>query len=186
MRSLLALSLLAFAACGSPDPAEVAPDDDVATRALRGARSAASAQMADADLSDEVPGDPVALITTRDGALDLGLTDRVLYARLSKDTRAEAAAEMEAETEGQTGLGGQIARAVTGAVAEGLATALTVPIERVRDLRVEGGRLVVEMESGEPSPFENAESGDEPLLSQFDPADAQRLADAFDRVKGDR
>lgn len=185
MRALLAVPVLALAACGSPDPDDVTPDG-VAAEAVREARESAGARLGDADLSADVPGKPVEVVTTRDGAIELGLTDQVLYSRLSERVRSEAAAEMEAETEGQSGLGGEIARAVTGAVAEGLETAVTVPVDRVRDVRVEGGQLVIEMESGEPSPFENAETDGEPMLAQFAPDDARRLAEAFDRIKGGR
>ena len=186
MRALL-LSLAALAAC-APDPADVAPDggaaDEVARAAEDAAREAASAIDLDVDgmaISTRLAGRPLQAITTRDGAMELGLTDSVLYSRLSKDTQAQIAAQMDSTAEAQEGLGGRIARAVTQAVAEGVGTAVQVSLADVRDVRVEGGRLVVEMVDGRPSPFERAQTDGAPLLTQFEPTDAARLAEAFRR-----
>lgn len=178
MRPLLLPTLaLALAACGSPDPDEVAPE------AEREASSDVALDLDGVDLGRRVPGDVVEAVATRDGAMELGVTDSVLFARLSADTRAEIEAEMEAETEDEEGLGGAIARAVTGAVAEGLATAVSVPISDVEALRYEGGRVVIEMADGERSPFEDARSGDAPLLEQFDADAGARLEAAFAKAK---
>ncbi len=183
------LSLLAIAAC-APDPADVAPDTAGATeQAAEEASREAGAIDVDVDdmaVSSRLVGRPIQSILTEDGALELGLTDSVLYSRLSDDTRAGIAADMEREAEGQEGLGGQIARAVTGAVAKGLGTAVQVPLGSVRDVRVEGDRLVIEMVDGRPSAFESSRTDGEPLLEQFAPADAARLAEAFDRATAGR
>ena len=192
MRPLLFAALVALAAC-APDPADLAPgdgtpDDDLAQAAEDAAREAATVDI-DVDglaISSRLAGRPVRAITTRDGAVELGLTDSVLYSRLSKDTQAKIAADMEAEAEDREGLGGRIARAVTRAVAEGVGTAVQVPLADVRDVRVEGDRLVIEMADGEPSPFERSQADGEPMLEQFSPADAASLAEAFGRVQAGR
>lgn len=183
--ALLLLAALAVAACGSPDPDEVAPED-VAAEAEREAREGVRLDLdtEGLSLSADVPGTLLEAVTTRDGALELGVTDSVLFSRLSAETRDEIEDEMEAETADETGLGGTIARAVTGAVAEGLATAVSVPLDRVRDVRYEAGRVVIEMADGEPSPFDTARSDDEPMLEQFDADAGQRLAEAFDKATG--
>ena len=184
------LAALALSAC-APDPADVAPGPTLDDEAARAAEDAAQAGPIDVDvdglaISSRLAGRPVQAITTRDGAVELGLTDSVLYSRLSKETQAEIAAGMEAEAKDQEGLGGRIARAVTSAVAEGVGTAVQVPLADVRDVRAEGGRLVVEMADGGPSPFERSRSDGRPMLEQFAPADAARLAEAFGRVRGGR
>ena len=81
-------------------------------------------------------------------------------------------------------LGGTIARAVTGAVAEGLQTALSVPLSRIADVRYEGDRLVVEMADGERSPFDGMRSDGDPVLKRLDADAGRRLEAAFDKATG--
>ena len=187
MRHLPALALLAVAAC-APDPADVTPDTEIERVTEDALRSDGPIDI-DVDglaISSDLDGTPAESITTTGGEVEMGLTDRVLYSRLSPETQAEIAADMEAESKDQEGLGGRIARAVTGAVAEGLGTAVQVPLADVRDVRFEGGRLVIEMADGEPSPFENSSTDDKPLLEQFSARDAERLAAAFDKITAGR
>lgn len=193
---LVLLTLLSIAAC-APDPADVAPDPsgpsaqrvaDEATSEAARETSAIDFDVDDVSISSQLTGRPLQTIVTEDGSIELGVTDSVLYSRLSKETRSQIASEMEAEAEaeGQDGLGGRITRAVTRAVAEGIGTAVQVPLGDIRDVRVEGGRLVIEMAGGQRSPFEGSKSDGKPLLEQFAPADAARLAEAFDRATAGR
>ena len=187
MRALLP-ALLLLGAC-APDRDDVAPADphDVAGRALEEAVREAGPLDVELDgmaISADLDGEPVEAVTTEDGGMEIGLTDRVLYSRLSPEARAEIAADMKESARGQEGLGGRIARSVTQAVAEGLGTAVQVPLADVRDVRVEGGRLVIEMADGEPSPFERAQTDGRPLLDQVPTADAERLAAAFRQTAG--
>ena len=185
MRALLtAALLLPLAACGSAER----PDADAVAEAAEGEARDAIDRM-DLDLGDlslarDVRGEPVERIVTRDGGIELGLTDSVLYVRLSEATRKQVAEEMEAEMGDRDGLGGRIARAVTDAVQSGMDTAAQVPLSDVRDIRVEGGTLVIEMADGEPSPFDGSQTDGRPTLEQFDPADAERIARAFDAATG--
>ncbi|MEM0961380.1 MAG: hypothetical protein AAGK21_02410 [Bacteroidota bacterium] len=131
---------------------------------------------------DEPPGDLVDAVQTTDGSIEMGVTNAGLFARLSADVQAEIETSMKEETEDQTGMGGAIARAVTGAVAEGLSASVSVPLSEIEDVRYEGGRVVVEMVNGNPSPFESTETNGRPVLEQFDAAAGERLAAAFDKA----
>ena len=135
-------------------------------------------------ISSELDGDELESILTTDGQIELGLTDRVLFSRLSKETQAEVATEMREASEEQDGFGGRIARAVTDAVAQGIGTAVQVPLDDVRDIRVDDGRLVIEMIDGDPSPFEGVKTDNVPIFERISPTDAQRLADAFESARG--
>ena len=188
-RALLLAPALLLAACGSPDaPDETYPDDETVQPAPEVNRPTGDLDL-DLDIGDlavtsELPGSLVDVVTTDDGHIELGVTDEVLFSRLSESLRDEIQTEMDDETADETGLGGTIARAVTGAVAEGLATSVSVPLDDVRDIRYENGRVEIVMADGQPSPFENATSDDEPMLSQFSADAGRRLANAFDKATG--
>ena len=191
MRALLLAPSLLLIACGPSAPDEGTPEaerlaqeaESAASRSVERVRQSISDRSEDMDVATEVPGDEVETITTRGGKLDLGLTDEVLFSRLSAQARKEAQEEMDRATEEMDGVGGAFARIATEAVAEGLDSAVTVPLDRIESLRYEGDRLVIEMVSGEPSPFDTANNDGEPMLSLFEPADARRLVEAFDRVQ---
>ena len=182
MRTSALLLALALSACVSD--ADRQPDADaVAAEAEREAADATALGTGDLAFGADLDGETVETITTREGDVEMGLTETVLFVRLSAQARKEVSEEIAAETEAAEGLGGRIARMAAGAVERGLATAVQVPVADVRSVRVENGALVIEMEGGEASPFRNSESDGRPLLEQFAPADAERLAEAFARVK---
>ena len=186
-RALLLAPALLLAACGSPDaPDEPSPEDETVQSAPEADSPTGDIDLDLGDLAvtSELPGSLVDVVTTDDGRIELGVTDEVLFSRLSESLRDEIQSEMDDETADETGLGGTIARAVTGAVAEGLAASVSVPLDEVRDLRYENGRIEIDMVDGQPSPFENATSDDEPMLSQFSADAGRRLADAFDKATG--
>lgn len=177
MRALL-LPLLLVAAC-APDPADVAPD--VAFDAATATESETDVAFNDAP----PPGAERLVITTRDGDVDLGLTDEVLYFRLNPKKVDEIKTEIDAEVEGtEDGLGRSIAEAVTGVVTDALRHAVQVPIEDVEAVRYEGGRLEFEF-SGDGS-MPTIERDGERVEEAFAPEDAERFVEAFEAVKGGR
>ena len=163
MKPLALLSLIALAAC-APDRPASSPDADGVS------------------VADEAPrGVEQIVITTTDGRGDLGLTDEVLFFRLSDKARAEAEATLAQETEDLEGIGGSIARSVTGAVADALDFTVSVPVDQIDDVRHNDGRLVIETGDDTFGFDPDRPDGEGP---RFDPADAERLVEAFDRVKG--
>lgn len=181
---LLPALALTLAACGAPD--HDADHDDGVEAADEAEREAADLHfdLDDVALSSRLPGTVVDAVSTRDGEIELGVTDSVLYTRLSPELQARIEAEMADETEDESGLGGAIARAVTGAVSQGLAMAVSVPLDEVRDVRYEDGRVVIEMADGGDSPFAGSRNDDRPMLEQFDREAGERLAEAFDKARG--
>ena len=169
MRLSPLLFLLAVAAC-APEPSEVMPD--------RG-------EPAETAFTDAAPpGVEQIVITSTDGTVDLGLTDRVVYFRLSPKKRAEIEDEMAAEVEGaEGGLGGFIAETVTGAVGGLLDQAVQIPVEDVRVVHDGEGRLDIESTEGGAV---GADFGGENSEPAFDPADAERFVAAFERVRVER
>lgn len=162
--SLAALALL-FAACAPDAPA------------VEEETPAESSVSFDSDIA----GTEVTSIVTEGGEVRLGLTDEVLYFGLTDRVAGEVEKGLDdAESEG--GLGGFIAGAVSNAVVGALTTPIQIPLDDVRDVRYEDGRLDIDFE-GEHSTVD-LEIDDEPVDQQFDPEEARRFAEAFHELTG--
>ena len=170
---LLLPALVLLAAC-APEPSEVTPDLD-----------ADDAPPAEAAFTDAPPpGKEQIVVTSTDGAVELGLTDRVVFFRLSDAKRAEIEGGVADETDGERGgLGGFITETVTDAVGGMLGRAVQLPVEDVRVVHDGEGRL--DIESAEGGAVGSFGSGDDgaPL---FGPADAERFVETFERVRANR
>ena len=171
MRTLLLLPLL-LVAC-TPD-ADAPPPD-----------TASGTGDVDVSFSDEAPpGDEQLVITTREGDVDLGLTDEVLYFRLSPKKVDEIQDEIDAEVGGTDGLGRSIAEAVTGVVTDALRHAVHFPLEDVEEVRYEDGRLDITFVGEDEMP--SIERDGEPIEEAFAPEDAERFVETFEALKGGR
>lgn len=169
MRALL-IPVVLLSAC-APDRDDVTPDD-----------RPASQDNVDVRFEDEgLPGAEQIVITTREGDVDLGLTDAVLYVRLNPKKVDEIQAEIDQELEGTDGLGRSIAEAVTGVVSDAMQHAVTFPIEDVEAVRYEDGRLEVDL-VGEDDAIDLGRDG-EPIGEAFAPDDAERFVEAFEAIK---
>lgn len=164
MRGLLPIGLVLLLAACSPET----PTEEEATSA--------------AVISTDVPGAPVATLTTLSGEMRLGITDEVLYVGLADQIAEQAQKDLE-NAEAGGGLGGFIAGAVSNALVGALETPFQIPLEEVKAMRYENGQLEVDMESGASNAASLTfdEEATEPL---FDPEDAQRFVDAFNELKG--
>ena len=120
LRLTVLAAVLATAAC-APEPSEVTPDWDADERAETAFTDAPP------------PGEGRIVITSTDGAVDVGLTDQVVFVRLSPKQQAEIREELAAETEeAGGGIGGFITETVTDAVGGLLGQAVHLPVEDVR------------------------------------------------------
>lgn len=174
MRSLLVLPLL-LAAC-TPDPT---PSADPPANAP--AVGDASALDAAADPS----GDERFVITTRNGDVDLGLTDAVLFFRLSPKTVEAVRDDLDAEVEDAgEGLGGTIARAVTEAVGSALQQPVTIPLADIEDVRYADGQIHLVLAGDRDAPSLTVD--DESVYRQFAADDARRFVQAFRDLKAAR
>lgn len=171
MRLALLASVLLVAAC-APEPSDVTPDMGDETTAAESAFTDAAP-----------PGVEQLVITTTDGAVDLGLTDRVVYMRLSDTQRAEIEGDLTAKTDAERGgIGSVIAETVTDAVGGLLERSVQIPVEDVRMVHDGEGRLDIQSTGG----GAEASFGDNGGAPMFDPADAERFVAAFERVQAGR
>ena len=169
----LLIAVLAVTAACAPDPADVTPD-------TADNRDVSGTAFTDAP----PPGEEQLVITSQDGAVDLGLTDQVVYFRLSPKKRAEIEEEMAAETEeAGGGLGGFITETVTGAVGGLLGRAIQVPVDDVEVTHDGDGHLDIRSADGGTV---NVDIGGDDGEPAFDPDDAERFSLAFERVRSRR
>ncbi|MEL6616215.1 MAG: hypothetical protein AAFQ43_10780 [Bacteroidota bacterium] len=166
MRLLLALLVsLTLVACSSDD-------------AKDGGGSSPEAS-GEVTLDDVVQGAVIEQAESRDGEIVVGVSDEVVYLRLSDATQAEARAEMDRGLEDASGLEAQIGEMVTGAVEGFLDTMLQIPHDDIDALIYQDGALYIE--GGEGGSIQFGDNGDEGI--PFEEADANRLIDAFERAR---
>ena len=135
MRASLLVLLLALSACSGETPE--------ADRSVRDASAKDASGEAEVGFGDEIRGRVLAAEANPDDEFEIGVTDEVMFFRLTEATRAEARKEMDEGTS-DGGLGDAIKDAVGGVVNKALATTVQVPLEQVEDVRYERGRLFVE------------------------------------------
>jgi len=125
------------------------------------------------------PGDMQ--IYSRDSSVNLILQGNNVLAGLSPKTIAKIRGELDAsaKTDDTTGLGGSIAQFVKKTVADKIGTHVVYPIAEMRDIRYEGGEIViVRTNGGETRLFNNVKVNKEPLSQAFPPDDAERFVAA--------
>ena len=133
----------------------------------------------DVDMSgDELGPDRFAVLSENE-EIKLGLTDDVVYFALSDSSRQEAQQAMaEAEVEGGR-LGNLIGGAVRQGVDRALAFKVTYPIDRIRDIRWQDDRLVIELLDGTIGPGDDFQVDDESAANAFRQEDIEAFAAAF-------
>jgi hypothetical protein len=166
MRAALLPLLLLLAACGTNDVPDDAPE--------------ASGEPAEAAVDPEVRGQLLALEAESGGEVEVGVTDAVLFLRLSESVRSEARKEMEAEMADQDGIGRALGDMVTGVVNTALGTTVQVPLAEVDALRYVDGRLLIDG-MGDSVSINEGDLSDEGL--PFEEDAARRLIDAFEDAR---
>lgn len=162
----LALTLVASVGCG-----DGLPDFD-----LDGG-SAPGTLPADAD--------DVFSVLSRGGEVKLGLTDRIVYFRLSDATLADADRELARTTEGRDGVARRVAATVTKGLSRALRTRISWDVDDIRDIHLDGGRLVLEFEDPGRD-FGKIEVDGDDVREAFSEDDARAFIGAFREVKRGR
>ena len=163
--SLCLLAALSLGACASD---EAAPPSESVSDTVAAEQS-------------PLDGDPVMSIVAEDGSIELGLTDAVLYGRLTEQAAAEVRSELEKQQD-EGGLGGFIAGAVSGAVSGAITTPIQFPLEDIEDVRYEDERLQITFVDG--TSGLDLDINGKGIDRQFSPDDARDFADAFHDLTG--
>ena len=121
------------------------------------------------------PGDMQLL--NADRTVDLILRDRTILAGLSPQTVERIRSKMRERGGGDSsGLGGMIATTVRNQVADKIGTHISYDIDDIRDIRLEGERLVIEWKSGkEQQLFESVKIDSKGDANHFVPEEALRF-----------
>jgi hypothetical protein len=131
--------------------------------------------VADAALA---PGDM--RIYNGDSTVDIILRGDQVLAGLSPKTIEKVKSEMQRSTiKDSSGLGGIIASAVKGAVAENIGIHAAYPVWNIRNMRYENGQIIiVRMDGGESRLFGDAKVDNRNVSKTFSEEDAERFFDA--------
>jgi len=123
------------------------------------------------------------VMVTRDGAVELLITQRRVALQLSGRTMREIDREMDRELEDEDGvIADAIKRAVLGGVRALLRRSLECPLDELSDARYRDGRLELVTVDGD-RVFEDVELDDRDLLESFRAQDAQAFVEEFRRLK---
>ncbi|MFL5579760.1 MAG: hypothetical protein ACJ8AO_05250 [Gemmatimonadaceae bacterium] len=126
-------------------------------------------------------------IHNRDGSVDLGLANGAVWMALSDSVRAKVRADMVRDTADTAGggIGGLIERTVKQNVRGLLEQRITRPLDDIRDVRYQDGRIVFDYSGSSLVKFENIKvNKGEPVLASFREDDARRFVAEVRRAKG--
>lgn len=178
LRPLLVLLLLVpLAAC---EPRGTISDEGFRADTAETAAETAAAPKTPADSALVGDASDVYAMASQGGEVVAGLTDRVVYFRLSDELLHEIDREMSREAKSQTGLGGRLADAVTGGVSSMLRHRVEYTVDEIRSVEYADGGLRLVFEDGETGgPSVETDDGT-PIFAR---ADAERFIAAFEDVK---
>lgn len=125
-------------------------------------------------------------VHSRDGAVKLALTDDHIYFALSDSVLSTAEAEMAREAEDREGVGSVVGGMVRRGVSKALRFRAAYPVSEVRDLRWEGGRLVIEFTDGRTGPADDFQINDEPAGEAFEREQVEAFRTELMRLKRQR
>ena len=161
MRALIAIVLLAqIAACGDAG--------------------------ADVDFDASDIGEDRFAVASRDGAVRMALTDEFVYFALSDSVLELARSEIDPDSGTAEGIRGAISGIVRGGVSRALSFRAKYPVDDIRDIRWEDGRMVFDFDDPRRSLSDNFKVEDRPVEEAFAEADVQAFAREFRRLKGAR
>lgn len=140
----------------------------------------------DVDFGGEVLGPDRFSIVTRGGEVRMGLTDRFVYFAMSEERREETRAEMEQELGEGEGIGGLLGGVLSTAVDKALGFRAKYPVEEVRDIRWEDGRMRIVFTDPDRRMSENMiRVDDAPATDAFTEEDVRAFGEAFRALKAE-
>lgn len=121
-------------------------------------------------------------ITTRDGNVVLALTkSNTVAMRLSDSLRQRVDGEVAREfgrDSAETAFGRWVQRSTASLVAKGMALEFSVPVDELEDARYDDGEIRFEYSSDRKLKFRSFKSDGRSPMTDFEPDDAERFADA--------
>ena len=131
-----------------------------------------------AAVADEPLGPGDVRVTSTDGAFVLAVVGDTVRMQLSDSLRNEVSAKVAAAGD-SGGIGGTIARSVSGIVGSAMAFVVSIPVREIEDVRYDDGRILFDTR-GEKSHFRigGRNVGDRDSHARFSPADGERFVAA--------
>jgi hypothetical protein len=134
------------------------------------------------ELSEREEEEILEAIPSEDGSVDLVLSAERLFLRLSDETRARAEEEMARDLGGEEGIAGAVASAVSRGVSRALGVTVSWELEEIREIRLDDGRLVVELRNGSDA-LEEVRINDRDVARTFEEEDVRRVIEAFEEAR---
>lgn len=137
---------------------------------------------ADVDFGGEELGPDRHAIMTDDEGVKMGLTDRYVYFALADSVVEEARAEMRQEV-GDEGAEGFFGGLVEKTVGKALGFRAKIPVDEIRDIRWEDGRMRIDFVDAERQFGDNFKVDDRPMDEAFREEDVRAMGEAFRELK---
>jgi len=181
MRRSLALALLAgvtlpLAAC-SGGHSDVKVTFDSAASAPAAAAPAADAPAA-ATASAEPLGAGDVRVTSTDGSFVMALVGDSVRMQLSDSLRRSVRQKIDSSADSAGGIGGMIARSVSGVVSSAMGFVVRIPVQQIENVRYEDGQIRFETRGGGHVNTSSQDTENRRAKAQFSAADGARFVAA--------
>lgn len=124
-------------------------------------------------------------VESREGDVELGLTDDRVFFRFAEDVRRRVEEDIRESGEREGGLAETITTAVAAGVGKAMSLRVSWDVDRIKDIRWEDDRIRIELEEGY-ADLRSVEIDDEEIDEKFSRRAIERFSERFRELKEER
>lgn len=124
-------------------------------------------------------------VESRDGDIELGLTDDRVFFRFAEGVRRRVEDDIRESGEREGGLAETITSAVASGVGKAMSLRVSWDVDRIKDIRWEDDRIRIELEEGY-ADLRSVEIDDEEIDEKFSRRAIERFSERFQKLKEER